>query len=75
MKPVRRTVLVLVSLLIVAGVIGYLAIDGMIKSTVEKQSTTSLKLTTTLNRSAMPFGLRAASTASRTASTTDPTNA
>ena len=30
MKPVRRTVLVLVSLLIVAGVIGYLAIDGMI---------------------------------------------
>ena len=28
MKPVRRTVLVLVSLLIVAGVIGYLAIDG-----------------------------------------------
>jgi uncharacterized protein involved in outer membrane biogenesis len=50
MKPMRRTVLVLVSLLIVAGVIGYLAIDGMIKSTVEKQSTTSLKLTTSLNR-------------------------
>jgi len=50
MNPVRRTVLVLVSLLIVAGVIGYLAVDGMIKSTVEKQSTTSLKLTTTLNR-------------------------
>jgi hypothetical protein len=32
-------------------------------------------LITTLNRSAMPFGLRAASTARRTASTIDPTKA
>jgi uncharacterized protein involved in outer membrane biogenesis len=50
MKTMRRAVLVLVSLLIVAGVIGYLALDGFLKSTVEKQSSTSLKLATTLNR-------------------------
>ena len=50
MKTVRRTVVVLVSLLIVAGVIGYLVVDGVLKSAVEKESSASLKLATTLNR-------------------------
>jgi uncharacterized protein involved in outer membrane biogenesis len=50
MKTLRRTVLVVVSLVIVAGAIGYLAIDRILKSTVEEQSSTSLKLSTTLNR-------------------------
>ncbi len=49
MKPLRRTVVVLVPLLLVAGVIAYLGLDRMLKRTVEKQSTTSLKLSTTLN--------------------------
>jgi len=46
----RRIILVFVSVLVVAGVIGYLALDGFLKSTVEKQSSASLKLATTLNR-------------------------
>jgi uncharacterized protein involved in outer membrane biogenesis len=50
MKSLRRVVLVVVSLVIVAGLIGYVAIDGLLKSTVEKQSSSSLKLATTLNR-------------------------
>ena len=50
MKPLRRTLLVLVALLVVAGVIAYVSLDGFIKRTVETQSTSSLKLSTTLNR-------------------------
>jgi hypothetical protein len=49
MKPLRRTLLVLFSLLVVAGVIAYLSLDGILKRTVEKQSSASLKLSTTLN--------------------------
>ena len=49
MKPIRRTLLVAFSLLLVAGVVAYLAIDGVLKRTVEKQSSASLKLSTTLS--------------------------
>jgi uncharacterized protein involved in outer membrane biogenesis len=49
MKPLRRTVLGLVSLLVLAGGIAYLGLDRILKSTVEKESSTSLKLSTTLN--------------------------
>ena len=49
MRPLRRTVVVLVSLLVVAGVIAYLGLDAILKRTVEKQSTNSLRLSTTLN--------------------------
>ena len=50
MKPSRRAVLVGVPLLVVvAGLIAYLSLDGFLKRTVEKQSTDSLKLSTTLN--------------------------
>jgi hypothetical protein len=50
MRPLRRTVLVLVALLVVGGVIAYISLDGFLKRTVETQSTSSLKLSTTLNR-------------------------
>ena len=50
MRPLRRTVVVLVALLVVAGVIAYVSLDGFLKRTVETQSTSSLKLSTTLNR-------------------------
>jgi len=50
MKPLRRTLLVLVALLVVAGVIAYVSLDGFLRRTVETQSTSSLKLSTTLNR-------------------------
>ena len=49
MRPLRRTVLVLVTLLVVAGVIAYFSLDAILKRTVEEQSTKSLKLSTTLN--------------------------
>ena len=49
MRPMRRAVLVVFSLLVVAGVIAYLGLDRILKSTVEKESTASLKLSTTLN--------------------------
>src|SRR5215470_269984 len=49
MKPVRRTLVVLVSLLVVAGAIAYFAFDGILKRAVEKESSNSLKLSTTLN--------------------------
>jgi hypothetical protein len=49
MKPLRRIVLVLFSLLVVAGVIAYLGVDALLKRTVETESTKSLKLSTTLN--------------------------
>src|SRR5437016_2092993 len=49
MKILGRIVVVLVSLLVVAGVIVYFTVDGILKRTIEKNGTTSLKLTTTLN--------------------------
>src|SRR5438128_9838203 len=49
MKILGRIVVVLVSLLVVAGVIVYFTVDGIVKRTIEKQGTTSLQLTTTLN--------------------------
>ncbi len=49
MKRLRRTVLVLFTVLVVAGVIAYLSLDRILKTTVEKQTSTSLKLNTTLN--------------------------
>jgi len=49
MKPLRRTAVVLFSLLVVAGLIAYLGLDRILKNTVEKQSSASLKLSTTLN--------------------------
>jgi uncharacterized protein involved in outer membrane biogenesis len=49
MKPLRRTILVLVSLLVVAGVVAYLSLGGILKRTVEKESSNSLKLSTTLS--------------------------
>ena len=49
MKILGRIVVVLVSLLVVAGVIVYFTVDGIVKRNIEKQGTTSLKLTTTLN--------------------------
>jgi len=50
MRPLRRTVLVLVSLLVVAGVIASFSLDGILKRTIERQSSSSLKLNTILNR-------------------------
>ena len=49
-RPMRRTIVVLVPLVVVAGVIAYVRLDGILKRTVEQQSTSSLKLGTTLNR-------------------------
>ncbi len=49
MKTMRRAVLVVFSLLLVAGVIVYLGLDRILKNTVEKESSASLKLSTTLN--------------------------
>jgi hypothetical protein len=49
MKPLLRTVLVLVSLLVIAGIIAFLSLDRILKRTVEEQSTASLRLSTTLN--------------------------
>jgi uncharacterized protein involved in outer membrane biogenesis len=49
MKPMRRTVLVVVTLLVIAGVVAFLGIDGILKRKVEEQATASLKLNTTLN--------------------------
>src|SRR3954471_21556334 len=49
MRPLRRIVSVLFALLIVAGVIAYLGLDRILKTTVEKESSASLKLGTTLD--------------------------
>jgi hypothetical protein len=49
MKLLGRVLVVLVSLLVVAGVIVYFTVDGILKRTVENNTTSSLKLTTTLN--------------------------
>jgi hypothetical protein len=49
MSRLRRAVLVLVPLLILGGVIVYLSLDGILKTTVERQTSNSLNLSTTLN--------------------------
>lgn len=48
MKLIRRLVLAVVLLVIVAGVIVYLSLDRIIKNTVQSQATSSLNLSTTL---------------------------
>jgi hypothetical protein len=48
MSRFRRAVLVLVSLLILAGAIVYLRLDGILKTTVESQTSSSLNLGTAL---------------------------
>src|SRR5438445_5832589 len=49
MKTLRRILLALVVLVVVAGVIIYFYLDRIVKVTVERQSTNSLNLTTTLD--------------------------
>jgi AsmA family len=48
MSRLRRAVLLLVPLLIVAGVVVYLRLDGILKTTVERQTSTSLSLSAAL---------------------------
>src|SRR6266436_2192631 len=50
MRPLRRVLLVLVSLLVIAGVVAWLNLDRILKRTVETEGSSSLKLSTTLNR-------------------------
>jgi hypothetical protein len=49
MKIIRRALLVLVLLLIVAGAVFYFSINRVVKSTVQSQASSSLNLQTTLN--------------------------
>ena len=49
MRPLRRTVVVLVTLVLVAGGIAYFAFDRILKRAIEDEGSASLKLTTTLN--------------------------
>src|SRR3954452_6510162 len=48
MKTLRRILLVVVLLVVVAGVAVYFYLDRIVKTAVERQSTNSLNLTTTL---------------------------
>ncbi len=48
MSRLRRTVLILVPLLVLAGVAVYLSLDGIVKHAVESQASASLRLSTTL---------------------------
>jgi uncharacterized protein involved in outer membrane biogenesis len=48
MSRLRRAVLILVPLLILAGVVVYLRLDGILKTTVERETTTSLNLNAAL---------------------------
>jgi len=50
MRPLRRVLLVLVSLLVIAGVVAWLNLDRILKRTVETEGSSSLQLSTTLNR-------------------------
>ena len=50
MRPLRRATVVLLPLLVIAGLIGFLSLDRLLKRTIETQSTNSLRLRTTLNR-------------------------
>src|SRR3954470_11411909 len=50
MQPIRGFVRVFLALLVAAGVIVYFGVDRVLKRTVESESTSSLKLSTTLNR-------------------------
>jgi AsmA family len=59
MRPLRRATIVLLPLLVIAGVIGFLSLDRLVKRTIETQSTSSLRLRTTLNRARLSlFGGR-----------------
>jgi AsmA family len=49
MTPLRRVIAILASIVVVVGVVAYLGIDAIVKSAVEKESTDSLKLSTTLS--------------------------
>jgi hypothetical protein len=49
MKPLRRTLAILATVVVVVGLVAYLAIDAVVKSAVEKESSASLELTTTLS--------------------------
>jgi hypothetical protein len=49
MKLIRRILLVVVLLLVIAGVVVYFYLDSIVKHAVERQSTNSLNLTTTLD--------------------------
>jgi hypothetical protein len=53
MKIIRRIILLVVLLLVVGGVILYLSIDRIIKSTVQTQATSSLNLNTTLDSASL----------------------
>ena len=48
MKQFRRPIAVLATVVLVAAVVAALGIDAIVKSAVEKESTDSLKLSTTL---------------------------
>jgi hypothetical protein len=50
MRPLRRILFVLVSLLVIAGLVVWLNLDRIVKRTVETEGSSSLKLSTTLNR-------------------------
>jgi len=49
MRPLRRTVVVLATLVLVAGGIAYFTFDRILKRAIEDEGTASLKLATTLN--------------------------
>src|SRR5437763_1486735 len=49
MKTLRRILLVVVLLLVIAGIVVYFYLDRIVKVAVERQSTNSLNLTTTLD--------------------------
>ena len=49
MTPLRRVIAIVASLILVVAVVAYLGIDAILRSTVEKESTDSLKLSTTLS--------------------------
>ena len=53
MKTVRRVVLVLVLLLVIGGVIFFVSLDRILRSTVETQATQSLNLKTTLGKASL----------------------
>src|SRR3982750_240160 len=53
MKTLRRVLLVVVVLLVVAGVAVYLYLDRIVKVAVERQSTNSLNLTTPLDSASL----------------------
>jgi uncharacterized protein involved in outer membrane biogenesis len=49
MKQLRRAVVVFVTVILIVGVVAILGIDAIVKRTVEKEATASLKLSTTMS--------------------------